>query len=475
MRRFSKWFIGTCGLGVVFAAGFVVNGSEVQRAGPASELDGLRLEQARHYFSAESHLALAKGLLDRGDAVRAFFVCENARRTLFEAEEFSKAHRKYFRKPDPFDNSPEAERRLQAELRASPDDAKLLVGLADVYISRSDWDRARPLLSKARELRPDDSSIVFALAEIARRDGKPDDEKTLTDRFVADHPTDPASYRIRIGELAEKDPAAAAKLADEAVGKHPVDGDLRIVRARLAYSRRDDAAAGADFVEGARLLPERAFAQGQAGRFFLKGTKEPPRALPFYLRAYFLDPEYYDGEYAEGRIRSILYKTAQERLESVADLQSLLKDANPVVIGLAVEALGQEWNPKTLDGLYRLLSDDDVSLRWHSMTLIAKHPGPSTAERTELVRKEPDPRARGMGLYLVARTLGAKAMPILREALKSDLELIRYDALSALLMEGGEEGKANALEHLRSGQEPCGEIRQRLERAMAPKSPREKE
>ena len=429
-------------------------------------LAGLRTEQARHFFSADAHLALAKGLLERGDGIRAFFVSENARRSLFEAEEFAKAHRKVFRKPDPFDNRPEAEEQLQEKVKASPKDARLLVDLADIYISRSDWDRARPLLTKAMGLQPDDASIVFALAEIARREEKPDEAENVTARFVAEHPTDPASYRIRIGDLAEKDVAAAAKLADEAVGKHPDAGDLRILRARLAYSRHDEAAAETDFVEGARHSPENAFIQGQAGRFFLKGKKEPEMALPFYLRAYFLDPDFYDGEYAEGRIRSILHRTAEGRVAAVPDPRALLRGADPVAIGLGLEALGRNWDPEAVDDLYRLLEDDDGTLRWLSMKLIAEHAGPSTAERVGSVLNGPDPRARGMGLYVVARVQGEKGLPILRTALKSDLELIRYDALSALLMYGGAEGRAIAQEYVRNGPEPCDAIRMRLERAL---------
>ena len=117
MRRGRGRLNRLCGLWLALAVSGVAGGVEKQDAGPVDALAGLRTEQARHFFSADAHLALAKGLLERGDGIRAFFVSENARRSLFEAEEFAKAHRKVFRKPDPFDNRPEAEEQLQEKVQ----------------------------------------------------------------------------------------------------------------------------------------------------------------------------------------------------------------------------------------------------------------------------------------------------------------------------------------------------------------------
>ena len=435
-------------------------------AGADEALDGLRMAHATHYFSADSHLALARALADRGERVRAFFVCENARRTLFTPEDFAAAHRKAFLKPDPFDNSPGAEAALREKLQGEPDDAGTLIRLADVYISRSDWAHARPLLMEAIGLRPGDFQPVFALAEVERRERGDKEAEAITARFVKDHPTAADSYGIRIRGLAEKDPEAAGALADEAVEKYPKDSHLRVLLASLAYQRHDDAVAVREFVEAARLAPDSADVQGRAGRFFLKGRKQPDRALEYYLRAYFLDPEYYDGEYAEGRIRSIEYGLAADRVLAAADLGSLLRDSDPVVVGLALEGLSKEWKREALDGVVRLLRDDDTSLRWNAMRLVSEQGGNAIEARLPALLEDPDLRARGMALYILARVSGKKALPLLRATLTDRVELMRYDALSALLMHGGEEGKAIVQEYALSGKEPCLAIRERIQGAL---------
>jgi hypothetical protein len=71
-----------------------------------------------------------------------------------------------------------------------------------------------------------------------------------------------------------------------------------------------------------------------------------------------------------------------------------------------------------------------------------------------------------MALYIVAKTRGERALPTLRESLKSDSELIRFDAVSALLMYGGANGKGVVQEYALSGKEPSAPIRERVQAEM---------
>jgi hypothetical protein len=107
--------------------------------------------------------------------------------------------------------------------------------------------------------------------------------------------------------------------------------------------------------------------------------------------------------------------------------------------------------------------DDDVTLRWNAMKLIADHGGPSIDARLQQLEGDPDLRARGMALYVVAKTRGEKALPTLRESLKSDSGLIRFDAVSALLMYGGTTGRDVVQEYALSGKEPSAPIRERIQ------------
>jgi hypothetical protein len=179
-----------------------------------------------------------------------------------------------------------------------------------------------------------------------------------------------------------------------------------------------------------------------------------------------MDPEYYDGEYAEGRIRSIEYRLATDRVLASADLGSLLRDADPVVVSLALEALDKDWKPEALDDVLRLLRDDDVTLRWNAMRLIADHGGPPIDVRLPELLADSDPRARGIALYIAAKRGTEKALPALRQSLKSDSELIRFDALSALVMYCGPAGKGALQEYALSGKEPSPAIRERIQKIL---------
>src|ERR1044071_6709199 len=96
------------------------------------------------FMEPEPHMALARYFRDRGDRLEAFYVLETARRTRFEEDEFDAAFKKYFLGEKPFDTSPEAESKLLAELSQRPDSHDPLSSLADVYMTRGEWSKAKP-------------------------------------------------------------------------------------------------------------------------------------------------------------------------------------------------------------------------------------------------------------------------------------------------------------------------------------------
>ena len=67
------------------------------------------------------------------------------------------------------------------------------------------------------------------------------------------------------------------------------------------------------FVRAAALAKDSPHIQGWTGRFFLKVKLDGPKALEYYLNAYFLDPHFYDSEHAEDRIWKISLGAWQTR------------------------------------------------------------------------------------------------------------------------------------------------------------------
>src|SRR5262249_34001373 len=131
------------------------------------------------------------------------------------------------------------------------------------------------------------------------------------------------------------------------------------------------------FRKAAQLGKDDASIQGWTARFLLKVKKDQPQALQFYLNAYFLDPHFYDTEYAEGRIRSLNFDQANLRFREArkngASLPRLLDDENPVVVSTAIHEMSKSWDAAFVKPLINVLSHDDDAVRWAATKTIMDH------------------------------------------------------------------------------------------------------
>jgi tetratricopeptide (TPR) repeat protein len=121
---------------------------------------------------------------------------------------------------------------------------------------------------------------------------------------------------MRIETLFTAKSPEAAKAIDAALATYPEDAFLHYHRAGILSASGDHAAAAKAYVRAAELDPKSAVIQGWTARFFLKQAKDPERALEYYLNAYFLDPHFYDTEYAEGRIRTLAMERGAARFQA---------------------------------------------------------------------------------------------------------------------------------------------------------------
>src|SRR5215472_1285429 len=380
-------------------------------------LEAARREYALHFFSVDAHVALAKQQFDHGDKLQAFYTLETARREHFEQQDFTRSFRRIFL-GDTFDNSPKAEAALQAKVNASPTDFDSLTKLADIYISREDWTRAIPLLERASKLRPDDFSPVAALGEVYTHMERYKEWKSVIAAWTKDHPESLDAYHVRIDDLLNQDNSmAAGPVVDEALKKYPDDAalhfDLGIVKERSG----DIADTQREFEKAVQLGPKVAHIQGWAARFYWIRKIDMRRALDLYLNAYFLDPDFYDSEYAEERIQRLSRQVADSLKERARgedippDLLPLLPAMEKLVLKLASES----WTANSAQKLLRIMGSEDEVNRATAMKILADHGDASLDQKISPLLEDPDLRKRGMAGYLAVQWRKEKAFPLMKK------------------------------------------------------------
>jgi hypothetical protein len=294
----------------------------------------LRKQFAVNYLKPESHFALARYYLDKGNKVQAFFIMEYARRYRFSREDFDAAFKKYF-----------------GENSAEPD-------------------------AKAKE--------IFEEA-----------------------------YRL------------------------------------LKENKLDEAERA--FVKAAELAPKSAVIQTWVGRFFHKAKQNDAQALPFYFNAYFLDPHAYETEFVESRIRNICVAAAETRFaeltKSGKSLAEISNDENPLIVNRALDRMAKQWKKEYVGIFLNAMSNDDSITRWGAFATIYKNADTSFDETLSSLLNDKDTRKRGLAAYAVVERWKEKRFEILKKMLNDDAELIRFDALSALALQGEETGLEILKEH----------------------------
>lgn len=205
------------------------------------------------------------------------------------------------------------------------------------------------------------------------------------------------------------------------------------------------------FVKAASLAPDSVYIQSWTGRFFHKVKADNRRALEYYLNAYFLDPHAYETEFVESRISKINLETAAikygQMVRSGVLPTKILNDPNPIVVLLALEKMTAEWKTEYLPTVLDRMSHDDEAVRWQAAAAIMKNANRSFDKTLESLLRDDDQRKRGLAAYISAHLWKKDAFPFLQTMLREKSQLLRFDALSALILEGGSEGLQITLAH----------------------------
>jgi HEAT repeat protein len=188
------------------------------------------------------------------------------------------------------------------------------------------------------------------------------------------------------------------------------------------------------------------------GRFFDKVKKDDRRAQHYYVNAYLLDPHAYETEFVESRIpktNEVVSKADfEQQRKSGVPLTKILEDPNPVVVYRALEEMSAKWDPSYLKMLLNLMGHDDSGVRWFATEAIKEKVDRSFDETLKALLNDNDLRQRGLAAYIAVHLWKQESFGVMRAMLKEESQLLRFDAISALVMEGGAEGRAIVAEHL---------------------------
>jgi len=231
----------------------------------------------------------------------------------------------------------------------------------------------------------------------------------------------------------------------------------------------DTKQAGDYFSRAAEQAPGSAEVQTWVGRYFFKSRKDNVRALPFYLNAYFLNPHAYETEFVESRIRAINYEEATLRYRQLAQkdvpLEEILKEPNPTVLVLALEQITENWQPGYLKPVISALAHDDEQVRWLCSEALQKHVDQSFDQELKALLQHRDLRIRGLAAYVAAHLWKERSFELLRNMLNDDAQLLRFDAISSLSRDGGNEGRKILIAHRRRETNPG--LRSMIDRELA--------
>ncbi len=452
-------------LTVAFA---IAAGSVSAQSGTDPELRRLRENWAQRFLEPDPHMELAKYFRERGNRLQAFYILENARRNRFDQKAFDAAYLRHFGGHAPLDNSKTEEDKYLKLINETPEIYDNIDRLADIYISRDDFVRAEPLLKRLLEKWPERVEPSYALAEIYTRQGRRDAAEKLLDDYANHFPETSDGYLLRFERLSKSDPVAAGQLLDAAVKKFPSDGRFVFQLALSSQKDGDLAVAAERYETAARLEPHSEGIQGQTAVFFARTSLDKEKALHYYLNTYFLNPHAHYGGHAEAMISKLNLEIAEQKVKTAIASgvrpADLLLDANPMVVVGALTLIADSWASEQVPVFVGLLQHDEVTVRWFAMEFLVKKEGHKLDQALKDLLLHKDLRVRGLAAYMAVRLRKRESFPEMRKMLNSDAQVLRFDAISALMMYGGPDGKAIVREHMSKEQNAF--LRTLMERSL---------
>ena len=130
---------------------------------------------------------------------------------------------------------------------------------------------------------------------------------------------------------------------------------------------------------------------------------------------------------------------------------------------MALEQMTAQWKPEYLNFVVEKMTHDDETLRWQATVAVMKNVNRSFDKTRAALLEDEDLRRRGLAAYVAAHLWKQESFPYLKNMLNEKAQLLRFDALSALIEEGGDEGFKIILAHRQN--EPDAALKQMIDKS----------
>jgi HEAT repeat protein len=109
--------------------------------------------------------------------------------------------------------------------------------------------------------------------------------------------------------------------------------------------------------------------------------------------------------------------------------------------------MNKNWQPAYLKTVVDAMTHDDGGVRWQATELLKSKIDGSFDETLHALLQDKDLRRRGLAAYVAVHRWKQASFDLMRKMLQDEAQLLRFDAASALILEGGPEGRQIAFEH----------------------------
>jgi hypothetical protein len=130
------------------------------------------------------------------------------------------------------------------------------------------------------------------------------------------------------------------------------------------------------------------------------------------------------------------------------------------------------WKPMYLKTVVGLLGHADVFVRWNATQVLKEKADASFDPTLRALLQDKDLIVRGLAAYVAVSRWKGASFDLMRQMLREEAQILRFDAVSALLLEGGAAGRQIAFEHL--AREPHPRLREVIEAAKKAGQPQRK-
>ncbi|MEG2077031.1 MAG: hypothetical protein RRY34_11050, partial [Victivallaceae bacterium] len=196
-------------------------------------------------------------------------------------------------------------------------------------------------------------------------------------------------------------------------------------------------------VEAHQSIQNSFTAKAFSAHWWLKNGKNPNLAQQYYLALYFDTPHYYDGEYAEFRIKELDRKYAAQRLQAVLAINNqdqlkvikLYRNQDPRIFDRYLKKMQSKPSERDLPQILACLESTDYYLQCSALNLLITHPEimPDKLSTIKKLASGNNVTLQAISAILAVKMLpSSEYLPILKQLNANPAVLVQIDLRQAI-------------------------------------------